>query len=133
MATLNNTEPFTVSVIGDETQEKWFGTFKAKVRLSHRDHLIKDKVRRDLLGPDGNNASPRALNTAEVFSELAVRVVDAPAWWTDNDNGLGLQDDNVVGEVYKAAVKVATEAAENLKKQAEEAKKELQKSEDVIK
>lgn len=119
------TVQFTVSVIGDTTGEKWYGMFKVKPRLSHRDQLQRDKVRRELLGADGSNASVRAKDQAEIFSQLAVRVVEAPSWWKDNGNGLDLVDDNVIADVYSAAVKAEVDALEETKKAGEQAVQEL--------
>lgn len=118
MASSNDTVQFSISVNGESTGEKWVGSFKMKTRLSHKDQLRLDQIRRDLLGPNPDGASPRAQNQAEVFSFIAVHLLDAPIWWKNNDNGLDLQDDNVVAEVYAQITKAKMEAAEKLKKAA---------------
>jgi hypothetical protein len=125
MAVNTDTVQFTVSVTGDTSGEKWYGLFKVKTRLSHRDQLQRDKVRRELLGTDGANASVRARDQAEIFSQLAVRVVDAPSWWRDNGNGLDLADDNLISEVYSASVKAEVDSLEAIKKAGEQAASEL--------
>lgn len=117
----NDTVQFSISVTGESTGEKWTGSFKMKTRLSHRDQLRLDQIRRDLLGPNPDGASPRAQNQAEVFSFIAVHLLDAPMWWKSNDNGLDLQDDNVVAEVYAQITKAKSDAIEKLKKAASEA------------
>lgn len=122
-----NNEPvvFEIKETGDITGEQWFGSFAAKQRLSYRDQLKRDQIRRDLLGTDAANATQLARSQAEIFSELAVRLTKAPSWWTEAGNGLDLTDDNVVLAVYRSAMKVEQDALEELKKKSEEAKKAL--------
>lgn len=127
MAIEATTESFHVSIEGDNTGEKWFGDFTAKKRLSHADHLRKDQVRREMLGGATGEPSQRAASTAMILSELTVRLTKAPGWWTDNDNGLKFEDDNIIGEVYDGAMKVEKDAAEAKKKKAEKAVEAMRK------
>jgi hypothetical protein len=129
MPVVKDAIPFTISVTGDTTGEKWVGSFKAKARLSHRDQLTKDRIRRELLGPDAGNASTRALNQSEIFAQLTVRLSESPSWWRDSGNGLDLADDNVVAEVFEACLRIERESLDALTKEGEEAKAELQKNE----
>lgn len=125
---------FTISVIGDTTNEKWHGTFKARVRMSHRDSMLRDRLRRQMLGNDSPAlATPRAQSQAQIFSFLDVTLVEAPAWWKDNGNGQDLYDDNVVAAVFDEVEKGMEEAREKLKKQAEESMAALKamKPEDI--
>lgn len=117
---------FTISVQGENPEDLFTGVFKVKTRLSHRDSLTRDQVRRSLLGPNPDGASPRAESTADVFSELAVRIVDAPSWWVGADNGMALMDDAPVSEVYKRTMESVAEALEATKKKGETAKTDLQ-------
>jgi hypothetical protein len=126
---MTNTASFTINVVGDITGEQFYGAFKTKVRLSHRDQFRQDQMRRELLGTHQEAASPRAANAAEIFSTINIHLVDAPNWWKDADNGLALEDDNVVGAIWESIMRLKVEAAEELKKKAQEAKGELQKLE----
>lgn len=126
MAVSVSTAKFSISVDGDSTGEKWIGEFTVKTRLSHRDQMRRDQIRRELLGdarPD--MASPRALNQAGIFSDLQVRIVDAPRWWLEAANGIDLLDDNVVGEVYGKALEEESKVLAGLKKEGEQAVKDL--------
>lgn len=116
---------FVVRVTGENTGELFQGTFTVKTRLSHRDHLNRDNLRRQLLGERPEHASERAITSSEIFSQCSVRIVEAPSWWTGSDNGLGMSDDNVPIEVYTEAVKAEADAIEEVKKAAEKAKTEL--------
>lgn len=122
-----NSEPinFTISVDGEVTGEKYRGEFKAKPRLSHRDQMQRDRVRRELLGGDAQFADQKTLYQAEIFSQLAVRIIKAPSWWTDSNGGLDLEDDAVIAQVYKQAMKLEEEALAALKKEADAAKADL--------
>lgn len=119
---------FSINVVGDTTQEQWVGLFKVKTRLSHRDHLNRDRIRREMLGPNPQGVSPRADSIAEIFSQLSVRIVDAPSWWKDQGGGMDLADDNVVAKVYDEAMKAEADLAKSLKEKADLAKKALETS-----
>lgn len=122
----DNTEPFVIDVVGETTGTRWTGKFRSKINLSHRDHLLKDKLRLDYLGHDNvEAANERAKLTATMLSEIAVRLVDGPTWWTENDNGLDLKDDNPIVSVYNKCIEVEAKRIAERSKQAEEAKKDL--------
>jgi hypothetical protein len=120
---------FTISSTGDVSGDTYKGVFKVKTRLSHRDQLNRDRIRRDLLGSNPEGVGARAASIAEIFSQLAVRIVDAPSWWTNTDNGMDLSDDNVVAEVYEASIKAEADEVERVRKKGEEAKEALKSSE----
>lgn len=121
-------EKFSISVDGEQTEEKWLGSFKVKTKLSHRDSLNRDRVYRDHIGKEAGDPSPLARDLATIFSELSVRLTETPAWWTESGNGVDLIDNNVVLEVYKQAMEAgktdkaavadkATKAATELKEE----------------
>jgi hypothetical protein len=124
---MSNEEKFSIDVVGDVTGQPWKGVFKTKIRLSHRDELRQDELRRDLLGKNPQFATPRIMNTADVFSFVLAHVLEAPQWWKMNGEGLDLEDDNVVAEVYGNIVEKKSEAAKKLKGDAEAAKADLAK------
>jgi hypothetical protein len=116
---------FTCTATGEVSGRTLTGKFTVKKRLSFRDQLVRDNLRRELLGPAKGEPLERAVNAADVFSELQVRIVDAPSWWTGADNGLGLEDDAVVGAVYRETMKIAIEANAALKAEADKAEADL--------
>lgn len=124
-----NEEMFSVHIIGDTTEKAYPGDFTVKRRLSHRDQLTKDNRRRELLGGAPGMATERALSTAMILSELYVRITKAPVWWTEAGNGLDLEDDNVIGEIYDRAMKVEADAIEAKKKKAEAVQDKLRAEE----
>lgn len=124
------TSTFSVSMDGDKTGTKWHGEFTVKTLLSHRDELRRDQIRRELLGGvSPEHASVRSLNQADVFSDLAVRIVKSPAWWNEASGGLDLSDDNVIATIYSKTIDAEKEVLNRIKKDAEQANEELRKGE----
>lgn len=126
MSNLNEAK-FSIDVTGEVSGQPWKGVFKAKLRLSHRDQLRMDEIRRDLLGKNPETASPRAQNSADVFSFVAIHLLEAPQWWKMNGEGLDLEDDNVVAEVYGKIVEAKVEAQKKIKGEGVAAQAELSK------
>lgn len=119
---------FQVKVKGDYSGEEWFGTFRMKTRLSYRETLKQDQIRRELLGPDpANNATEDAKSIAQVFSFLWVYLTETPRWWKETNNGIDMADNNVATEVYAKAIEKLKEAVEAREAKAEEARKGLEK------
>ncbi len=124
-----NEAEFAVNETGEFTGNQYPGTFKIKLRLSHRDRLRLDQMRRELLGPSPDGQPPliEAANTAEIFSYLWTRIISAPSWWVNAGNGIDLEDNKVVSVVYAKTVEKVNEAIEALNKKGDEAKEDLKK------
>jgi hypothetical protein len=120
-------QSFTVSVVGDVSGETFRGEFRAVKFLTHRQQLLLDQKRRELLGANPDSANVRAKNQAEIFAQLFVRLTEAPRWWTESGSGLDLVDDNVMVEVFQATMKVEEETVAEMRKRAEAAKELLKK------
>jgi hypothetical protein len=124
---------FSIDVVGEVSQEQFKGSFTTKLRLSHADTFRKDEIRRKLLGPNPEGASPRAQNSADIFSELAVHILDAPSWWTSANNGIDLADDAPVAAVFEGAVAEKKKYLDGIKDKATAAAAELKKDVSVVK
>lgn len=126
MSTPNETT-YAMSVEGSVTGEQYRGAFKFKIRLSHRDTLRQDALRRDLLGPnpEGQLPSQAADSTSRVFSKIWIHLLDAPDWWKAKGNGLDLDDEEPVMDLLNQIQTKEKEANLALQKKAEEAKKAL--------
>lgn len=126
-----NDRPFTVHVTGDVTGETWSGEFRAKTALTRRDIITKDRIRREILGADGTEgADEHARMLAVAYSELRVRITDAPKWFLENDYALDLQDETPMAAVYKEAMKVQNDAVTAKIKEAEAKAIEMKKEEE---
>jgi len=112
---------FSINVKGEVTGEDFKGVFKAVPRLSHRDNLRRDQLRRDLLGGKPEDASPDAMNVSLVFSKIWVHLVEAPSWWKDSGNGVNLLDEAPVAAVYDNVARIEREAIEAVQKKSQEA------------
>lgn len=120
-----NSFDFSVDLIGDSTDERFVGDFSSKQRLSHRDQMQKDVLKRGLVGADAQNASQDTLVRAEMFAHLSVSLQKAPSWWRENGNGLDLFDDNVLLAVYDKVVTEQAAVIDGIKKKGEAAKEAL--------
>ena len=116
---------FKIKVVGEVTGEEYVGTFKAKPRLSHRDTLLQDQMRRDLLGPKGAEAGQAANASALIFSKCWIHLTEAASFWKDAGNGVDLLDEAPVVAVYDQILKIEAEANEKVKKAAEKAAEDL--------
>lgn len=116
---------FTINVTGESTGEQFKGLFKVKSRLSHRDSLMQDQMRRDLLGPKPGEAGQGAIASALVFSKIWIHLIEAPSWWKDQGNGVDLIDEAPVVAVYDQIQKIEAEALEKVKKGGEKAAEDL--------
>ena len=104
------------------------GTFKVKLRLSYRDVLRMDSIRRDLLGKSPEMADGAASVIAERFAKMWVHILEAPSWWKDAGNGIDFEDAAPINEVFNAIEKLEKEHYEEMKAKAESAKEELKKN-----
>jgi hypothetical protein len=123
----DNGVTFNLNVVG-ESGERWIGTFKIKTRLSHKDTLSKDGFRRDLLGGSPGEPSLQAATTAELLATIWVHLQEAPQWWKSSNNGLDLEDEEPILEIFNEIVKVTKAAAEARAKKVEAAKADLAKT-----
>jgi hypothetical protein len=118
---------FTVDIKGKETEETFKGEFEARTKLSLKDTLRQDEIRRTILGTNGAEASAEAYNIAFMAAYCAVRITKAPDWWTASDNGTNLEDLNVLDVVSTKCADAINEALGKVVKEAESAQKELKK------
>jgi hypothetical protein len=126
MATEKYEAEFTVDNFkGTTTGTLFTGKFKVRTRLSFRDQLRRDEIRRSLLGPTGTEASQGAAFVASLVSEMSVRVIDSPKWWTASDGGMELADLNVLSEVFALAVKAEQDLVASLVKDGDKAQADL--------
>jgi hypothetical protein len=117
-----DTATFIIDVVGDQTGEHYSGVFRTKLRLSHRLFLKQDQVRKELLGPNPESSSPRAINLADCFSLASVYIVESPSWWRDSGGGIEMQDDNIIGAVVDGIISAKNKALEDRKKDTDVAK-----------
>lgn len=119
---------FSIHLVGDETGKVFSGEFKVRTVLTFRQQALADEIRRNILGSNPVGVAPGILNAAMVASQLAVRIVDAPAWWREyGEGGIDLADDNVIGEIFRLAVKAETDRKKAVQEEAKNAESALKK------
>ena len=118
----NNTDTFIMNVTGAKTGINYAGKFTVKVWLSFGDELQKDNLRRSLLGPAAGTPADGVVNVADILSDLGVRIIEGPSWWTESQGGTTVLDSEAISELWKKTMDVPTKAMEALKKTAEVAK-----------
>ena len=117
---------FTVDNLkGTTTGTLFNGKFKVRTRLSFRDQLRRDEIRRSLLGPTGTEATQGAAFVASLVSEMSVRVIESPKWWKDSEGGMDLADMNVLSEVFALAAKAEQDLIDSLVKEGVSAQADL--------
>ena len=122
---METTATFSISSTGETTNQAYNGSFTVKTLLSVRDRLAIDEERRMILGSDGQNADNMAKIFANMISQLRIRIVKAPEFWTEAGNGIDLLDYNVLVEIFQLVVKKEEERKKEIIDQAEKARTEL--------
>ena len=122
---MDTTAVFQFNVVGDTTGNPYTGKFKVKTVLSRRDSFLADERRRILIGANANSVSPSVGAEAFMLGQLFVRIVDAPAWWTQSDAGLDIEDGNVITDLFSAVVKAEEERVTALKAESQKMIKKM--------
>jgi len=123
--------PFAIHVVGESTGNTWTGDFRAKTALSRRDIITRDKIRREMLGSGGGEVEQHAADLAMAYSELKIRITEAPEWFTSADYGLDMLDEAPMAAIYQKAIKIFTDETERKLKAAKAKSDELKKELDT--
>lgn len=112
-----NEKSFSFSHVGSTTGKKYEGTFTVKCVLNLADkrrlELEKSNLSADLSNPTDNLS---VLST--IVSNLRVRVINSPDWFKQSIQTLDIIDDDILFEVYKAALDKSDEWFDEVKKQS---------------
>lgn len=84
--------------IGEMTNERYVGSFKVKVLLTHAERLAVERTYADML-PNDKVASDESKLKAGAIAELDQRVVEAPRWWVNSRNGRDLLDSQPIWDL----------------------------------
>jgi hypothetical protein len=127
---METTAIFSISSVGDVTGKSYNGSFKVKTVTTQRDLFRIDEVRRQLLGLNPNGASPAIQQDAIILAQLAVKIVEAPKWWQESDNGQDIEDANITGEIYSLLIKAENDRREKLQGEVKSALERLSDKEE---
>lgn len=105
---------------GERTRKTFEGSFTVRALLTQQEivdvGMLMDQYNR---GSKTLAQGVSLLNRA--FAELDVRIIKAPAFWKDSNQGRDLLDTNIVFGLYKAAMDAETEYDKKLEEAAKEA------------
>ena len=120
---------FAISAVGEDSERVYDGSFSVKSTVTRRETFEIDRLRRQIIGPSPDGTPPANQVQAEAYmlAHLAVRVIKSPKWWEDADNGMDLEDYNVILEVFNAMLEQDEKIVEDTKEQTKKVSKKLKK------
>ena len=120
-----NEATFDFDEVGETTGERYKGQFTVMcvLNMAGRHALELEKTR---LMADYANPSRGLAGIAITLATVRAKIIEAPAWWKNSDDGSQIIDENVVLELFDKCNQVETQWRKQLKEQAEEAKAESQ-------
>jgi hypothetical protein len=125
---METTVPITIDVIGQRTGNPYNGKFLVKMVLTRRENFIADERRRMIVGTNPLGVAPSLNGEAYMLGQLFVRILEGPKWWKDSDGGLDLEDENVIGELYRLIDLKVNESEADLSKEGKQAVEKLTKT-----
>lgn len=124
----NETEQFSLDAVGELSDQKYYGTFDCLKRLTHAKQIARDRIIREILGPNAQDASNRARNQAEIVAQMQVCLIGAPDWLKNARYGLDLIDDNIISEISDRIDEIQLKAIKEIKEKGNKAKEALQEA-----
>jgi len=125
---METTVKISLSVTGESSGKPFNGDFVVKTLITRKEVFIADERRRLLIGANPGAVPPTLNGEAYMLGQLFVRVVSGPSWWDDSDAGSNLEDQNVIGEIFKATMEKEEERLASLKQTAEKALEKMSKT-----
>jgi len=121
---MSNSTSFTIHIVA-KSGDRYDGVFKIHRRLSHRQLLQQDQLRRELSGPTGGAPSGFSSSLASALAMIRVRVIEAPEWWTKSGNGLDLLDIEPIEAIATEINRIDEEIDKEMAEKAEKALAEI--------
>ena len=98
-----NDHSFSFSEKGERTKKTYEGQFTVKCLLT-MEEIRQVGLKLDLFNGGSKTLPGLVALLNRAFAELSVRIIKAPSWWTDSNDGRDLFDTNVVLEVFNSAI-----------------------------
>lgn len=109
--------------IGEITGQKYAGSFRLKVLLTHDERFAIERTYKQML-PDDKGVEQEIKLKCGGIAELEQRIVEAPNWWKDARNGRDLVDSQPIYDMllhlsekyeeWKAELKKEVVAGDNV-------------------
>lgn len=125
---MDATVPIHISTVGIRTGKPYNGKFTVKTVTTRRENFLADERRRFIIGSNAANAPAALQGEAYMLGLLFVRIVEAPDWWKTSDGGLEIEDENVIGELYKLSEEKISEREKEMQEAAKGALEQLAKT-----
>lgn len=123
----NNEHKFYFKSKGDVTGQPFEGDFVVKCVLNNMEQ-VEVGIRTDRYNAGSMTINPAHALINRTIAELEMRVIEAPTWWKESDYGRTLYDTNILYEVFAKTMEGQKIWHERLKKEADEAEKDADKS-----
>lgn len=123
----SNEHTFQFRGTGERTKVTYSGTFKVKCLLNVNEQ-VEVALRHDSYTRQSKTLLPRAALLARAIAELEIRVIEKPAFWKDCEEGRSLLDENIVFEVFNAALEAEKVFEERVKAANKDAEESISKS-----
>ena len=122
-----NERAFDVDVEGDTTGLKYKGQFTVKcvLNMAGKHALELEKTR---LMADYANPSRGLVGIAVTLATIRAKIVEAPEWWKNADDGAEIIDENVILAIYDKCNEMEAKWRKELKGKAEEAQEEKEEA-----
>lgn len=124
---VSNEYTFMLSSKGESTEQKYEGAFKVKCLLTNAEK-VNIGLRLDSYNGGSKTVAAGVAILNATLAELDVRVIEAPSFWKDSDNGRELMDTNIVYEVFAKANEAEADFKKRLKEVADKAEKDAEES-----
>ncbi len=118
---------FISAETGDVTGERYEGVFEVRKVLSPAQKALADKLRRDFLGNPLTDESidNEVAELAYATSQVTVRVVKGPKWYSESNGLKNFLDQNILIELTKQILEIEFNFKQSLKEKAKKAREEL--------
>lgn len=102
--------------IGEITGQKYAGSFRLKVLLTHDERFAIERTYKQML-PNDNGVEQEIKLKCGGIAELEQRIVEAPNWWKDSRSGRDLVDAQPVYDLLIQLQEKYEEWKQELKKE----------------
>lgn len=123
-----NQHTFSIHVIGEDTGNIYSGDFTMIRFLSSRQHFLQDQLYKRYLGENPQYSSMAAQERATFMSEINAYCVKFPEFWSKDNNGVDIPDNNVIVTVWEEITKIHNQISEARKSKVEAAAKKLKET-----
>lgn len=118
---METTAQFSINETGTKSGRLFSGSFTVKTLLTRADQFAADQKRREILGPGGQEALEGLRLEAFMLGQLSVRIVKAPQFWEDTNQGLNLEDFNIIQILFDKCIELEGQRSAALQQEAKQA------------